>query len=97
MPHYSLFAFSADKLQYKETVRLELMHFLPLLGAGKVGEVGRGENIQPTGQQCTEDYNIEERIRMQFTSYLQGLQTTGSMLSMCLQNDLLMGKERMEL
>lgn len=28
---------------------------------------------------------------------LQGLQTTGSMLSMCLQNDLLMGKERMEL
>lgn len=54
MPHYSLFAFSADKWQYKETVRLELMHFLPLLGAGKVGEVGRDENIQPTGQQCTE-------------------------------------------
>lgn len=35
-------------------MRLELMHFLTLLGTGKVGAIGWGENIQPTGQQCTE-------------------------------------------
>lgn len=48
--HYYLLAFSAEKQQQKETVRLEFMHFLPLLGAGKAGVVRQGDHVQFTNQ-----------------------------------------------
>lgn len=43
-------------------VRLEFMYFLPLLGAGKAGEVHQGERAQLTDQH-TVSFTAGQRVK----------------------------------